>query len=51
MKSDGTLQEVEFTVSARKIPLTDIRKRELQRCEELGIVRGYMDVEYEIINF
>ncbi|KAM7435879.1 hypothetical protein ABFA07_014264 [Porites harrisoni] len=29
LKSDGTLQEVEFTVSARKIPLAEIRKREL----------------------
>jgi len=29
MNSDGTLKEVEFTVSGRKIPLTEIRKREL----------------------
>ena len=47
LKSDGSLQEVEFTVSARKIPLSEIRKRELHRCEELGIVRGYLDMEYE----
>ena len=50
LKSDGTLQEVEFTVSARKIPLTEIRKRELQRCENLGLVRGYLDTEYEEMN-
>ena len=47
LKSDGTLQEVEFTVCARKIPLSEIRKRELQRCEALGIVRGYTDAHYE----
>lgn len=46
LKSDGTLQQVEFTVSARKISLTEIRKRELQRCEKLGIVRGYKDSHY-----
>lgn len=38
LNSDGTLQEVQFTVSARKIPLLKIRKRELQRCEQLSIV-------------
>ena len=47
LKSDGTLQQVEFTVSARKIPLSEIRKRELQRCEQFGIVRAYSDAHYE----
>ncbi|CAH3017766.1 unnamed protein product [Porites evermanni] len=28
-KSKGTLQEMEFAVSARKIPLSEIREREL----------------------
>ena len=46
MNSDGTLKEVEFTVSGRKIPLTEIRKRELDRFEKLGIVRGYTNEEY-----
>lgn len=47
LKSNGTLQQVEFTVSARKIPLSEIRKRELQRCEQLGIVHAYSDAHYE----
>ena len=46
MNSDGTLKEVEFTVSGRKIPLTEIRKRELDRIEKLGIVLGYTNEEY-----
>ncbi|KAL9977591.1 hypothetical protein ACROYT_G015012 [Oculina patagonica] len=50
LKSDGSLQEVEFTVSARKIPLLEIRKWELQRCEDLGIVRGHLDTEYEVMS-
>ena len=41
---------MEFTVSARKIPLAEIRKRELRRCENLGLVRGYLDTEYEEMN-
>ena len=41
---------MEFTVSARKIPLAEIRKRELQRCENLGLVLGYLDTEYEEMN-
>ena len=44
LKSDSTLQEVEFTVCAWKIPLSEIRKK---RCEALGIVRGYTDAHYE----
>ena len=38
---------MEFTVSARKIPLSEIRKRELERCEQFGIVRAYLDAHYE----
>ena len=45
--SDGTLKEVFFTVSGRKIPLAEIRKRELERCEQLGIVTGHTNQEYE----
>ena len=37
---------MEFTVSARKIPLSEIRKRQLQRCEQLGIVHAYSDAHY-----
>lgn len=50
LNSDGTLKEVEFMVSARKIPLSEIRKRELDRCEQLGVVRGYTNNEYEQMN-
>lgn len=46
LKSNGTLQQVEFTVSARKIPPSEIRNRELQRCEQLGTVRSYSDAHY-----
>lgn len=46
MNSDGTLKEVKFTVSGRKIPLTEIRKRELDKFEKLGIVRGHTNEEY-----
>ena len=41
LNSGGTLKEVQFTVSGKKIPLSEIRKRELDRCEQLGVVRGY----------
>ena len=47
LNSDGTLKEVLFTVSRRKIPLREIRKRELDRCEQLGIVRSHTNQEYE----
>ena len=38
---------MEFKVCPRKIPLSEIRKRELQRCKKLGIVRAYSDSYYE----
>ena len=47
LNSDGTLKEVLFTLSGRKIPLAKISKRELERCEQLGIVRGHTNQEYE----
>ena len=50
LNSDGTLKEVQFTVSGRKIPLSEIRKRELDRCEQLGVVRGYSNNKYEQMN-
>lgn len=46
LTSEGTLKEVEFTVSGRKIPLTEIRKRELGRCEQLGVVRDHTNDDY-----
>lgn len=46
LTSEGTLKEVEFTVSGRKIPLTEIRKRELNRCEQLGVVRDHINDDY-----
>lgn len=50
LNSDGTLKEVQFTVSGRKIPLSEIRKRELDKCEQLGVVRGYTNNEYQQMN-
>ena len=41
------LKEVLSTVSGRKIPLAENTKRDLERCEQLGIVRGHTDQEYE----
>ena len=46
LTSEGTLKEVEFTVSGRKIPLTEIRKRELNRCEQLGVVQDHINDDY-----
>ena len=43
---NGVLREHTFTVSGRKIPLLEIRKRELERLERLGVVRGYSDEYY-----
>ena len=47
LNSDGTFKEVLSTVSGRKIPLAENTKRDLERCEQLGIVRGHTDQEYE----
>ena len=47
LNSDGTLKEVISTVSGRKIPLAENTKRDLERCEQLGIVRGHTDQEYD----
>lgn len=50
LNTDGTLKKVQFTVSGRKIPLTEIRKRELDTCEQLGVVRRYTNNEYDHMN-
>ena len=50
LNTDGALKKVQFTVSGRKIPLTEIRKRELDRCEQLGVVRRYTNNEYDHMN-
>ena len=50
LTSEGILKEVEFTVSGRKIPLTEIRKRELNRCEQLGVVRDHINDDYAQMN-
>ena len=47
LNSNGTLKEVQFTVSGRKRSLNEIRRTELERCEQLGVVRGHTDHEYE----
>ena len=36
LNSDGTLKEVLSTVSGRKMPLAENKKRDLERCEQLG---------------
>ena len=46
LDSHGNLKEHAFTVTGRKIPLLEIRKRELERLERLGVVRGYTDDHY-----
>ena len=40
MNSDGTLKEVEFTVSGRKIPLTEIRKESWTGLRSLELYRA-----------
>ena len=45
-KKTGVLREGTFTVSGRKIPLLEIRERELTRLEDAGVVRGYSDTHY-----
>ena len=50
LNSDGTLKEVLFTVSGRKIPLEEIRERELDRCDQLGKVRGHTNQEYKQVS-
>lgn len=49
LNSDGTLKEVLSTVSGRKIPLAENTKRDLERCEQLGVVRGHTNQEHEQI--
>ena len=47
LNSDGTLKEVLSTVSGRKIPSAENTKRDLERCDQLGIVKGHTDQEYD----
>lgn len=47
LNSDGTLKEVLSTVSGRKIPLAENTNRDLERCDQLGIVKGHTDQEYD----
>ena len=48
---DGEIKESNFTVSARKIPLKQIRERELSRVEKLGLVRTKSDSYYDNLSF
>ena len=43
---NGTLVEEEFTVSGRKIPLLEIRKRLLWKHEKEGLIRKHSDEHY-----
>ena len=45
--TDGTLKEECFTVSGRKIPLVDIRRRIMEKHEKLAIVRKTIDEKYQ----
>ena len=48
LAEDGkSLKEECFTVSGRKIPLIDIRRRLMEKHEKLGIVRKTSDMDYE----
>ena len=40
---DGHVTTETFTVSGRKIPLSDIRERTLKENEQLGLIRAYND--------
>lgn len=46
VKEDGTLKPECFTVSGRKIPLMEIRKRLLQKHQALGLMRDHADSHY-----
>ena len=43
---DGQITTETFTVSGRKIPLSDIRERTLREHEELGLIRAHTDEFY-----
>ena len=44
---DGHVTTDTFTVSGRKIPLSDIRERTLKEHEQLGLIRAYTDEYYD----
>ena len=44
---DGHVTTEPFTVSGRKIPLSDIRERTLKEHEQLGLIRAYTDEYYD----
>lgn len=44
---DGHVTTETFTVSGRKIPLSDIRERTLKEHEQLGLIRAYTDEYYD----
>ena len=49
LTKEGHLKTETFTVSGRKIPLSEIRKRMLKEHESLGIVRIWKDDFYDSI--
>ena len=50
LQEDGTLKTEYFTVSGRKIPLSEIRKRLLKKHQEIGLLRDYDNTHYENLN-
>ena len=44
---DGHVTTETFTVSGRKIPLSDIRERTLKEHEQLGLIRAHTDEYYD----
>ena len=46
LTEDGTIKTKLFTVSGRKIPLSDIRERTLKQHEKLGLMRVRTDEDY-----
>ena len=51
MNDEGVIYEHSYTVTGRKIPLIEIRQRELTRLEKLGVVRSYSDDFYDKLTF
>ena len=47
---DGHVTTETFTVSGRKIPLSDIRERTLKEHEQLGLILAYTDEYYDAMS-
>lgn len=47
---DGEIREETIEVKARKIPLIEIRKRLLEKHEDLGLIRQHPDEYYDTLS-